>query len=733
MNYIEPPLAHQFPPVPRPAGGEGLDITRLLRTVVRGLPILCGTLVLGLCLGVVSLRYLPTRYTSSVSILIDPKRPGSYGEDGQFVNLFVDNSKIADVELLLVSSELLGRVVDEEHLADDPSFGDAQPSTLRRWLPFLTSIPSFNTPEARHVRAVYRLSQMIHTARVGVTYVINLDVTARSPASAQLLANAVAHEYLDDQIQSRLDAASRDTTWLTTQLKGQRTELINSEAAVEGIRKKYGVLAPNGGPETTVDRQAISQVNEDLIKAQADVAVTGAKYQQALQIRRSGGSVEGLSDVDTSKVIGDLRKQQAEASARLADMSARYSSSFPARRQAEKDRDAVNGQVQLEVSRVLEMLRNDYQTAVAKRDTLQRELAGLVGRVSAADSAEGRVELREAERVAEANRTAYDASLARLREVEQSRTRQDVEARIISQADLPEFASSPKAAICLGAGAVLGLIAGMGLVLLFPYHRNRVVDTDSAEQAFSLPVLAMTPILRKPDLRAGSKQLTISEYLLVKPVSRFAESLRLLRLHLRLTGKGGPKVIQFTSAVPGEGKSTMAAGLAISASVAGIRTVIVDLDFHRPSIGRIFSGQQSEGVFDILLGSSPTDSALARHETLPLCIIDAGSVGEPRTGMIESAKLRALVRELQQRFDLVILDSPPILAISDPLFISGIVDATVMVVAWGATPKKLVDEALTALRNSNASIAGLLLNKVKLEKTGRYGVGYYVYEGFGTA
>ena len=177
----------------------------------------------------------------------------------------------------------------------------------------------------------------------------------------------------------------------------------------------------------------------------------------------------------------------------------------------------------------------------------------------------------------------------------------------------------------------------------------------------------------------------------------------------------------------------MAASLAISAAVAGVRTVIVDLDFHRPAIGKIFSGQQTRGVFDILLGTAPTDSALARHETLPLCIIDAGSAGEPRTGMVESAKLGALIRELQQKFDLVILDSPPILAISDPLFISGIVDATILVVAWGSTPHKLVDIALSALRASNAPVAGLLLNKTNLAKAGKYGIGYYVYPGYETA
>ncbi len=723
---------HEYAPEPPTRRPDDVNVARLIRTVVRGLPILLVALVIGGCVGLSAMRFIPARYVSSVSILIDPKGPGAYGGDGEFTSVSVDNSKISNVELLLVSSELLGKVVDSQHLADQPAFGTAEPSRLRGWLPFLKPRSMSNTPDARRMRAIERLGQMVQTARAGITYVITLTVTAGDPATAQRLAQAIGDTYIADESDVKLDAIRHDTAWLTDRLAQQRHDLTASETAVESIRKKYGILASGGGTETTVDRQSITEVNDSLVRAQVDAAAAEAKYQQALHVAQSGGDLEGLSDVDSSGVVNDLRTQQAALKRRMADISARYAASFPERRQVEKDLQAVNSQVAQEVARIVDKLRNDAQTAVANRAALQKQLSGLVGTVSAADSAEGRVELRDAERVADANRAAYDASLAQMRQVEQQQTRPEVEARIISQAFMPDSPSFPKATLCAAGGAGLGLFAGLGLIFLFPYHRHRVLEADSAEHSFALPVLAEAPLLRKRDLRVGTVVLSIPEYLVVRPMSRFAESLRRLRLALQIVGKGGSRIIQVTSAVPGEGKSTMAAGLAISAATAGIRTVILDLDFHRPSIAKIFVPQNADGNFDVLLGSSATGTELRRRETLPLRIIDAGSVGEPQPGMVESAKLQALIKELQREYDLVVLDTPPVLAISDPLFISGIVDATVLVVAWGRTHQKLVDNALSALRAINAPVSGLLLNKVDLAKNSRYGGQNYNYEGYGT-
>jgi capsular exopolysaccharide synthesis family protein len=731
MNYIDSTIIEgsaQPMPEHRPAA---FDTARLLRRLLRGSPVIVLFLLGGLYLGHAAMHWVPARYTSSASILIDPKRPGALGGETSFGNVFIDSSKIANVEVVLLSTRLLEKVVRDEHLAD-VVVPPEKPSWLHRYLPFLGGerARAPDTQAARDAGAVEVLRQMIHTGRVGMTYVIKLDVTARSPEQAQRLAEAVANAYLEEQVNGKLEAAKSDSAWLTDHLQTQRKELIRSEAAVEALRRQYGIMGGSNGADSTVDRQSITQVNEELVKAQGDVAVAGAHYEQAKHLLRSGGSLEGLPDIAASPVIASLRQQQSEAARRVATLSQRYASGYPELRQAQLDRDAINRQVSMEVSRVIGQLQNTYETAVAHRDALQKELNGLVGSVNASANAEARVELREAERVAEANRVAYEASLSRLREVEQLESRQDSEASIISDADLPDQPSFPKPMIFISGGGVLGLLIGFGLVLLVPLGGAKVDDVNLAERDFVLPVLSMAPYLSERQLRVDGRLLAIPDYVRLNPFSRFSESLRILRLRLRPARARSARVIQITSAIPGEGKSTIAASIAISAAAAGSRTVLVDLDLHHPSAGKLLGNTRAAGVVDLLLGSAApgtalqTQDALQTHDALPISTISAGSIKSMNPGLLEGEHLRKLIAQLSEDFDLVILDTPPVLAICDPLYISELVDATVMVVAWRATPQACVDDALSALRGAGAPLAGIFLNKVNFAKTGRYGKSY---------
>ena len=646
MSAIAPMGMHNYPPGMLAEPETGLNVRTLLQQLLRKSHIIAGATVLGLVLGVVAVEMLPARYTSAVALLIDPKRPGAYGAEAAFTDVYVDTTKIASVQLILQSWGMLDRVVRAEHLADDPAFGDPRPSRFRAAMSWITMTkpPALSdTPAAREARAVDRLSQMIRTTRVDMTYVIRIDVSAPKPAQAQRLANALAEAYLADQMDTKSAAERRDTSWLRNRLQELRNDLIASESAVELVRQKYGLTQTDNGPGSTLDRQAVTEVNAELAKAEGDVAATQAKFEQSEQVMHGGGGLEGLSDVTSSKVIEDLRQQQAEASRRLTDLASRYTRDYPERRAAERDRDAINAQVGLETSRIVAALRNDYQTAVARRNALQSQLTRLVGAVSAAGSAQGRVQLLEAQRVAEANRIAYEASLGRLRDLEEQQTREDAEARVISAPQIPEAPSFPRPAVFLPAGGALGLLGGIGAVPLAPMLRRRIVDASSAERDLSLPVLAMAPYLRKSELMLGSAKLTIPEYLALKPYSQFAESLRLLRLHLRGSGVDGAHVVQFTSAIPCEGKSTLAASMAVSAATAGVRTVLVDLDFHNPAITRLFRGGEAKGVTDVLIGNTTAGSALQNHELLPLRIIGAGSVNDPNPDLIESRQLLELI------------------------------------------------------------------------------------------
>jgi capsular exopolysaccharide synthesis family protein len=714
MNMIDATYM-QEPPPPPPMESGGLDVRFLIRRLLRGLPIILIFAIAGVAGGYYVMQKLPTRYSSSVSILIDPKRPGSFGADTEFANAYVDNSKVSSVEVLLQSSKLLRVVVDKLHLADNPLYGDEEPSRLAAitsWFTGKKPVLPPDTPEEREAHAVGRLWQMVHPARIGITYVIKLDVTASNGPDAARIAGTLADAYIDDLVDSKLDAARRDAAWLADRMKTQRDDLIKSEVDVASIQHKFGIVGGDSKYDAAVDRQSVTGVNEELIRAEGDVAAAQSRYEQADSLLKNGGNLETLPDVADSPSIQDLRRKQVEASQRLADLSVRYSRDYPAVKQAARDVDALSSLIGREVRRIVSGLKTQYDQAVAHKTALTSEMNRLVGVVNATSNAEGRVELREAERIAEANRVAYEASLNKLRELQQQESRLDVEARIISGPDIPSFPSFPRAIQILPAGGALGLLFGVGLAFVLPLGRPRIETAAQVERGLSLQVLATIPYLSSSRLTHRQRKLTIPEYLTTYPFSAFAETIRLLRFRVRAPAHAGGQVIQLTSAIPGEGKSTIAASLAISAATGHVRTVLIDLDLHHPSASRLLGNESRVGVVDILLGESTSDRAVQAHTSLPIAIISAGSITTLRPGIIESKQLTDLIRKLRQDYDLVIVDTPPVLSLSDSVLISRLVDSTLLVVAWRDTPRNLVDKAVNILRSTGAPLAGVLLNKV---------------------
>ena len=225
----------------------------------------------------------------------------------------------------------------------------------------------------------------------------------------------------------------------------------------------------------------------------------------------------------------------------------------------------------------------------------------------------------------------------------------------------------------------------------------------------------------------NNKILGITDYLMAFPFTIFAESIRLLRYRLHSQKRAGGHVLQVTSSVPGEGKSTIAASLAISAATGHVRTVLIDLDLHRPGSSRLLGQSTNVGVADFLMGKSNSANEIPFNETLPMSIVGAGSVDMLRPGLVESQKLGNLISKLRLDYDLVIVDTPPILAVADAILISHLCDTTLLVVAWRDTPRHLVEQAIKLLRNSGAPLAGVLLNKVSENKRLTYGAENYGY------
>ncbi len=704
---------------------DGAAMRRILGLVKRRSYIVVLLAVAGVALGVKIQHSMTPTYTSSASILIDPKRPDTLGSASEFINLSVDNAKVSGVVSMLESSSLLAKVVARENLADDPEFGTAGALPFKRWLTLIPYLkdrlqPAPDTPDDRAERAEARLEKAIKVYRDGPTYIIRLDATASNPALAQRIARGVVDAYLDDQAGTKYEAAHSDSVWLTARLNNLRGELIRSEKAVQDIRQKYHLNTTGQGPDVTVDRQAMTELGTKLVQAQAEAAAAKARFEQADKVKRTGGNLDGLPDVANSKIIIDLRSQQATANRMLASLSRQYTADFPARVAAENDVRVIENQIAVEVGRIVDNLRNEYQTAEANRQALKDQLAGLVASDSSDTLADGRVELQEAMSNAAANRGLYEADLVRLRELEEQQTRPTVEARVISPATAPTVPSGPKLVMFAGGGGGIGFLIGAILAFGPALMERGFGSAGDAESKLLLPVISAVPLLRRRDLTLGRRRLNIVDYTAIKSLSRFAESLRKVRVYLRLADAGSGRVVQLTSAVPGEGKSTLAACLAISAARAGIRTVLVDVDVRKSSVYGLLGLEVQEGLVDIVEGTSSVGTAVQRYQQLPLSIIGAGSFDIPKPDVVGSQRFRALVQSLARDHDLVILDCPPVLAVSDALAIADVVDVTLLVVEWRKTARGLVEQAVKLLREAQAPLAGVVVNRVDFAQLHKY-------------
>jgi polysaccharide biosynthesis transport protein len=709
----------------------GIDIMRLVLKVLHRPHFIVPFVVAGILAACGMLEILAPRYSSSAQILIDPRSPGSFGAESAFASLYVDSARIESVLTVLQSANLLDQVIDAQHLTDDPEFADNGPSafgTLLQNLHMLRSVSSApDTLQARKMRALARLVHALKVTRVGMTYVLDVSVAASTPTKAQRLAQSVADSYINDQMHSKAEAAQRDYNWLASRLIEAQQAIRASEEAVVAVRRKFALAVVDPDSESKTDQEAVQDLNRQLLAADGEVASLRAKYEQMAEALKGNGDIGVLLTSINSPITDELARERNALVQKLDDLSAHYTAAYAPFKEAKQDKVSLDRLIRAEATRQVESFRSAYETADAKRQALAAALAHQTTEAGSAAKSEGYLELRDAERVAAANRTLYQTLLGKSQEVEQQLARHDPEARIISPAIEPGSASFPKPVMIVGGGAFLGMICGVGLALVAPSREKGFVINKDVETRLSLPVLGVLP-----DLSRGSRHapVDIIPYVVSRPFSQYTECLRALRTSLRVGSADGPRLIQLTSATPGEGKSTISAALAVTAALSGIRTALVDLDIRNPSVADLFAMENPVGVTDILEGGMPGSDARHMHRNLPLTIIPAGTISCPAPDIIASRQLREFIDSIRDDYELVILDSPPVLAVSDPLAICTIADATLLVIESEGTPKPIVEQAVKALRAAQAPLVGAVFNKTDPSDAGGHPYGYGAHKAY---
>jgi polysaccharide biosynthesis transport protein len=733
--------------------GAGITLKDFLDIVRRRRVIIIMTVGVITALAALLAFQLTPRYTATADVMIKPRQVRVIDLESVVSELPPDLA-VMETELDVLRSNFHAqRVVEELGLVSDAEFNpliqpqNVQPSVLadltdwisRNWLTTvgaanqLLAVPSALEIEPanqvedsnsydydRQVAATVRqLLQGLSVSQRGESYVISIDFTSTDPEKAARIANATAELYMVGQRQEKLAATEEAAKWLAGRVEQLRQIVLKSERAIEEYRAANKMV---GGQRASLGEQELASLNLELVTARAERAEKEARRQRVREVRRGGGSYGSLAEVMSSLVIIDLREQEAELLREEGQLSREYGPQHPMMLELAAEKEKLASKVDLEIANIIANLENEVEVSRTRERAVAEALEKAKDRSAVTSQAE--IQLRELEREAEANRSLYQTFLTRLKQTEEQLKLVQPDARVVSPAAIPQAPSFPKPKLMIAGAFMTSAMLGALLALL----RERLDSAFHTRRQLH-EVLGVASLGFVPSIRQSKRRPRPHLYLLEKPLSAYADAIRSIQHSVELccTDRRS-QVVLVTSTLPGEGKTTLALSLAASVARSGRRTVVVDVDLRRPSIGREIAQPFGPGLVEFLSGEATADEIIytAEFQKNFYFIPVKGLTSNP-VDLLESEEMAILLAGLRARYDYIFLDGPPAL-VTDTRAAALLADTVLYAVQWGKTKAEVALDGLEALAGSRISVTGLVLTQVDLKRHARYGysdVAYY--------
>jgi succinoglycan biosynthesis transport protein ExoP len=721
VGFRIPTVADDVEPVQR-----DFDIRKYLNFVWRRWMFVGAVLALSLLMGVIYLVRAVPRYTSTTQVLLErpQKSPTDTGAD--FYS-YRDRSFLENQLAILRSDLLLRRVVIKEQLAT-PAPAAKESQSADESSADESTDASEEEPKSMEDRsisdAINGLRGALSVSRSGQAEVFNISITSGDPAKAARLANAVADAYVVDQLDARFESAKRASSWLSDRLVDLRQQLRGSEEAVQKFRKDHGLT--RSGPTVALNDQQLSDLNSKLITARTDAAEKKTRVDFLNEVATGKKALDTLPDslqsTSQASALTTLRGKLSDASQREADLLARYNSRHPAVANVQAEKRDIERSIAAEIQRMVDAVRADYTLAKSRLDATEQAMREATGQGGLSN--EDSVKLRELERTAAVNKSLFEDLLQKSKVTAEQSTFQARDVRVIVPAQKPGGPSFPNQSRVLMMALLAGLGLGIGGALALELLSPGFTTPNQVEETLGIPVLASVRRMERSKLLKDGEIIPIPFYQLHFPLSPFSEAMRALRSGIHMSDVDQPpKVIHVTSSKPSEGKTTIAASLAISAAASGLKVALIDADLRHPSTSRFFNLDKEKGLVDLLLGAA-SENVFHFQRDQKLMVLPSGSKSLNPTDLLGSERMKQLISRLKETFDYVVVDTPPVGPVIDPLIVANLADKTIFVVEWAGTDRELVAASIRQLSN-HKRIAGIVLNSVKQERARKYGGEYY--------
>lgn len=576
--------------------------------------------------------------------------------------------------------------------------------------------------------------------RVPNSRLLDVSFESTSPLLAAQIVNAHIRNYIEQNFQSRYEATTRASTWLTDQLNELKIRVEKAEDARITYERQNQIWSLDGDKQN-VTTQRFTDLNRQLTEAESD-----RMRKQSLFEYAKAGDIDSVPQIRDNPVVQDLLRKRNELYGLYNDALNQYGPNFPKVQRLQAQLKEMDATTDKEKKAVIARLESDFREARQREDLLTKALDQQKAEVN--QMSERMVQYSILKRDAEANKALYDGLLTKLKEAGISAGLRSSNVRVVDPAMVPSYPARPAKGRNIALSFLVGLVGGIGLALLREYMDNTVKTPDDIETLAHLPSLAVVPAFTDSSAdRARAKLLKgvssnghdkrielVAQHL---PKSQMSEAFRALRTALLLSqADHPPQVILVSSALPREGKTTSAANLAVTLAQLGDRTVLVDADLRKPGVGRLLDlgGSKYAGLSSYLAGVSSLDLVTVQHPAIPnLSAIPTGPLPPNPADLLSSHKLTEAIAELRTKFKFIVIDSPPIMAATDAVILSVKADGVLLVVRSGETPKEAFSRTRDLLLSVKCHILGVVLNAVDSSAPDYYySYRYYPYsQGYG--
>jgi capsular exopolysaccharide synthesis family protein len=707
------------------------------RVLVKRVWVILGALAFMLAGSVlVSLRTTPM-YRAEGQITINKENPNPLGfkddsgEGDSGYNLTVD---LATQVTVLNSPSLALQAVQQLPPGEEPKGTTSKAPDVNASTP-LTGPPQLTAEQKAQL--VGTLKHDLAVAVIPGTRVIQITYMSPKPRAAADTVNALISAYVAQNLRARFEGTNQAAEWLTKQLSDLQLKVEISEEKLVRYQKENGIVGTD--EKQNIITSKLEDLNKQLTDAEADRIQKQAIYQLTLS-----GDPEAVDTVSQDTLLQSLRAKQAELKNQLAQATVQLGSAYPTVVELKNRMQQLDDTIDAELKRTTSRIHNDYVGSLAREKMLRQAFEQQ--KENASQLNQNAIEYTLLKRDADSNRQLYDSLTQKLKEASLSAGLNSTNVHIIDPATTPLKPSVPDIPRNLALGLVLGLAGGIALAFILEALDTTVRTPDQAEAIGDVPSLAAIPLakcglvgtppkkarLLLPSEPQKSDELDALAY--SRPNSEIAEAYRALRTAILLSMPGTPpKVILITSPLPAEGKTTTSINSAIVLAQEGRRVLLVDGDLRRPRISKSLGIDSGAGLSSVLAVDASPESVILPSPQLPnLFLLPAGRIPPRPSEILNSERMKHLLAQWRETFDHIIIDTSPILAVTDAVRLSAEVDAVILVIRSDLTSKAALRRSIALLAQANAKLLGIVFNGFDSRSPDHY-YSYYSYTKYAKA